>query len=353
MGFRIRKSFKIFPGVKMTVTPNGFSTTVGVGPAHMNVHSSGRVTGTMDLPGSGVHYTKHTSIKKLKAKVRGEERSTAKPRARQAASVDEPAQPSAPQHAQPGFFAPRWQKKLFAALAEKRYNRIAEIGQRYDDARPTTAVLVSVLVAHPAGDMATVLEQLSWLRSTGRTVADDSFIDTYVGHADLSVHVATGVDATLPLGPEILDLLLVEAYQDEGRLKEAIDLAEDLEPSTVAAVSLAELYTLAGRFGDVVDLTNGVTNDDEAATYLLVQRAAALREQGYHDAALEALREALRPRSRPTELRNAAYLERGRTYLAQGKEGMARKDLEKVLAADASIPGVRELLDSLTPAAAE
>ncbi|MBO0842144.1 MAG: DUF4236 domain-containing protein [Nocardioides sp.] len=343
MGFRVRKSFKIFPGVRMTVTPNGFSTTLGVGPAHVNVHSSGRVTGTMDLPGSGVSYTKQTSLKKLRTKVRG-----GAPAPRKAPAVD--AQQARPE---PGLFAPRWEKRLFAALAEKRYDRIAAIGERYDDARPSTAVLVSVLVAHPAGDMATVLEQLSWLRSTGRTVADDEFIQKYVDHGELSVHVATGVDATLPLGPEILDLLLVEAYQDCGRLEDAIALAEDLEPSTLAAVSLAELYIIAGRFADVIDLSNGLVNEDEAATYLLVQRAAALREQGLLDASIETIREALRPRSRPAELRNAAYLERARTYIAQDKPGMARKDLERVLAADARIPGVRELLDSLAPAPAE
>ena len=346
MGFRVRKTFKIFPGVRMTVTPHGFSTTVGVGPAKMNVHSSGRVTGTLDLPGSGVSYSKQTSIKKIKAKVRGDSAAPAR-KAAAVAAVPEPAQPAVPE---PGFWAPRWEKQLFAALAEKRYDRIAAIGERYDDARPTTAVLVSVLVAHPAGDMATVLDQLAWLRSTGRTVADDEFIARYVDQGELTVHVATGVDATLPLGPDILDLLLVEAYQDCDRLEEAVELAESLEPSTLAAVSLAELYMLSGRFADVIDISNGLVNEDEAATYLLIQRAAALREQGLLDAAIETLREALRPRSRPAALRNAAYLERGRTYLAQNKPGLARKDLERVLAADARIPGVRELLHSITTA---
>lgn len=337
MGFRIRKQIKILPGIKLTVTPHGVSTTLGPKGFSLNVHSKGRVTGTVDLPGSGVHYVKTTSVKRIRAKMRGG--SAAAP---VAASDPAPAP-------EPGFFSPAWEKKLFRALADKRYDRIAGIGGRYDDARPSAVVLDSILVAHPGGDMARVRDNLAWLRSAGRRVEDDSFIATYAAGGEVSVHIAAGVDVALPLSQEILDLLLVEAYQVHGQVEEAIDVAEGLEPTTIAAVSLAELYIEAGRFDDVIDVTNALVNEDEAATFLLVQRAAALRETGLLEAALEALREALRPRSRPAELRLAAYLERAQVYLAQGKKGMARKDLERVIAADAGVPGVRDLLDSLTP----
>lgn len=336
MGFRIRKQIKILPGIKLTVTPHGVSTTLGPKGFSLNVHSKGRVTGTVDLPGSGVHYVKTTSVKRIRAKMRGAE-------AAPAVSSSSAASP------EPGFFSPAWEKKLFRALADKRYDRIAGIGERYDDARPSAVVLDAILVAHPGGDMARVRDNLVWLRSAGRRVEDDAFIATYATGGEVSVHIAAGVDVTLPLSQEILDLLLVEALQAGGELDKAIDVAEGLEPTTIAAVSLAELYIDAGRFEDVIDVTNALVNEDEASTFLLVQRAAALRQTGLLDAALEALREALRPRSRPVELRLAAYLERAQVYLAQGKKGMARKDLERVIAADAGIPGVRDLLDSLTP----
>lgn len=42
-----------------------------------------------------------------------------------------------------------------------------------------------------------------------------------------------------------------------------------------------------GRWPDVVDLTN----EDESATYLLIQRGIALPEQRYPDAAREAFKE--------------------------------------------------------------
>ncbi|MET8521841.1 DUF4236 domain-containing protein [Nocardioides sp. NPDC004968] len=335
MGFRIRKQIKILPGIKLTVTPHGVSTTLGPKGFSLNVHSKRRVTGTVDLPGSGVHYVKTTSVKRIRAKMRGGSEA--------APAVSSPAAP------EPGFFSPAWEKKLFRALAEKRYDRIAGIGERYDDARPSAVVLDSILVAHPGGDMARVRDDLSWLRSVGRKVEDDAFIATYAAGGEVSVHIAAGVDVALPLSQEILDLLLVEALQAGGDLDRAIDVAEGLEPTTIAAVSLAELYIDAGRFDDVIEVTNALVNEDEASTFLMVQRAAALRQTGLLEAALEALREALQPRSRPAELRLAAYLERAQVYVAQGKKGMARKDLERVIAADASIPGVRDLLDSLTP----
>lgn len=118
-------------------------------------------------------------------------------------------------------------------------------------------------------------------------------------------------------------------------------------PSTISAVSLAELYIAQSRWDDVVELTNGLTNDDEAAVFLLVQRAIALRESGRPGAAREALKEALRIRSRPAGLRHLALIERAYTYMVERKPAMARKDLEKVLADDATYPGLQAALADL------
>jgi Tfp pilus assembly protein PilF len=70
--------------------------------------------------------------------------------------------------------------------------------------------------------------------------------------------------------------------------------------------------------------------------------------QGYHDAAHEALKEALRSRSRAAPIRHLALHERAQNYLAQGKKAMARKDLERILAEDSTYHGVREQLAELS-----
>ncbi len=71
---------------------------------------------------------------------------------------------------------------------------------------------------------------------------------------------------------------------------------------------------------------------------------AALREQGHFVAA----REALRSTTRDSAIRHKALIERAETYVAENKFAMAKKDLERVLAEDASAPGVRERLAELS-----
>ena len=56
----------------------------------------------------------------------------------------------------------------------------------------------------------------------------------------------------------------------------------------------------------------------------------------------------LRSRSRAAPIGHLALAERAQNYLAQGKKGMARKDLECILAEDSSYEGVREHLADLS-----
>ena len=98
----------------------------------------------------------------------------------------------------------------------------------------------------------------------------------------------------------------------------------------------------------MIELTEGVKNEDDASALLSVFRGQAFREQGFHDAAHEALKEGLRSRSRAAEVRHLALSERAQNYLAQGKKAQARKDLERILAEDSSYEGVRERLAALS-----
>lgn len=98
----------------------------------------------------------------------------------------------------------------------------------------------------------------------------------------------------------------------------------------------------------MVELTDGISNEDDAAAILCVFRGQAFREQGFHDAAHESLKEALRSRSRAAPIRHLALAERAQNYLAQGKKSQARKDLERILAEDSDYEGVREQLAELS-----
>jgi tetratricopeptide (TPR) repeat protein len=83
-----------------------------------------------------------------------------------------------------------------------------------------------------------------------------------------------------------------------------------------------------------------------------VFRGIAFREQGFYEAAREAFKEALRSKKRDPVVRHRALLERAKGYLSEGRQGLARKDLEQILAEDSGYEGLRELLDELQDGAA-
>jgi tetratricopeptide (TPR) repeat protein len=156
------------------------------------------------------------------------------------------------------------------------------------------------------------------------------------------------VTAELPINRDAIGLALAELKQEQGDIAGAIGVVEQLEPTSYSTVSLAELYSVAGQWDDVVALTEGVRNEDDAAALVCVFRGQALRQLGFNDAAHEALKEALRSRSRAAAIRHLALAERAQNYLAQNKKSQARKDLERILAEDSDYEGVREQLAKLS-----
>lgn len=334
----MRKSFKVAPGVRLNVSKKSVGLSAGTRGARVSMNTSGRVTRSVGVPGTGVGYVKSSQIG---SKAKGKK---VAPAQRSARAVAEQRMP-APKPVKPGIMAPAWEKALFRQLTGPADPvAIHAVGQAHPAAAPTVAMVETLRVIVPSGDVARGREVLGWLHSVQYDPTSDPFIAKYLGAPVAVIPVAPGVTVELPWSRDALGLYLAELEQETGNIAGAINIVEGLEPTTIAAVSLAKLYAEAEWWGDVVDLTNGLTNEDEASMFLLIQRATALREQGYNDAAREALKEALRPRSRPAELRHLALVARGRTYLADGKRGMARRDFERVLGEDAGFPEIRELL---------
>ncbi|MFS0574039.1 DUF4236 domain-containing protein [Sporosarcina sp. 179-K 3D1 HS] len=64
LALRMRKSFTITKGVRMTVSKTGVGVSIGTRGLRHSIHSSGRRTSTIGIPGSGISYVKTSSGKK-------------------------------------------------------------------------------------------------------------------------------------------------------------------------------------------------------------------------------------------------------------------------------------------------
>ncbi len=338
MGFRMRKSIRIMPGVRLNVSAKSVGISAGVRGAHVSVNSRSGVRTTVGVPGTGMSYTRTQSVHSASHP------SAPAPRSRRSTPVaPEPGPP--PKH--PGLFAPHWHKELFAALEQGHTTGLEQIAVKHPEAR-NTCMLLEALSRSTGPDGDHLAEQmLSELWGGGYDPATDEFLHTYAPESSTEIRLTPVLTAHLPLSRDAIGLALAELLQDLGDLAGAIEVVEAVTPSTVAAVSLAELYAQAGRWNDIVHLTDGDTNSDDFSTYLLIQRGVAFRQLGFHDASRESLRAALAPRSRTPALRHLALSERALTYLAEGKKSMARRDLERILADDSDYPGVRETLAEL------
>jgi tetratricopeptide (TPR) repeat protein len=325
---RYRKSVRLAPGIRMTFSKSGISYSAGTKGLRVTKTASGRVTSTIRVPGTGLS---HTATLGTSTPAR--------------ASRPRPRSAPAPAPAKPGIFAPKGEKALYRAIQAQDFSAIQRVMDEYVD-YAVLAAAISGLQQMASGNDERARGLLSRVFASGQEPAAHPFAQKYLT-TKLTLGVAAGVTVILPINRDAVGLALAELLQDSGDLSAAIEIVEQLEPTAYVVVSLAELYSQAGRHSDVVALTEAVANEDDATAFLCVLRGVALREQGYHEAARAAFKEALKSKKREAVVRHRALLERAQTYLAEGKRAMARRDLERVLAEDSNYEGVRELLANI------
>ena len=327
MGFRMNRSIRVAKGVRVNVSKTGIGMSAGVGGVRYSAHSSGRRTVSARTGVPGIRYQKSVGGGGSRA------------RARSAAPLPAPVRPT-----KPGLFAPKGEKALFKAIQAQDFAAGKRVGDEHADYRTLAYSYAGLSMLNSDQEQARKL--LADAFALGQDPSEHPFTRKYL-YTELELPVAPGVTAHLPINRDAIGLALTELNQEAGDPDAAIDVVEQLEPTTYAAVSLAELYAQTGRHDEIVQLTEGIQNEDDASALLCAYRGVAFREQGFHDAAHEAFKEVLRSRSRAAPIRHLALSARAENYLAQGKKGMARKDLERILAEDSSFEGVRDRLAAL------
>lgn len=342
MGFRYRKSIQIVPGVRMNISKSGVGYSAGGKGYRVTKHANGRVSRTVSVPGTGLSHNKTLSSGR-----------------RSPTPATQPVPPP-PRPPKPGMLSPGNEKALFGALeatTDRSTGDFASVARNFGSGDPALRVLCASLEGlwhfarldgNAAGDPSRARALLGWAAANDPTAAaQHPLAIKYLRDAAWPVEIAHGIVAHLPLHLDVVRLAAAELHQAASDLDAAIWCVEHAEPTASAALSLAELYSEAQRHSDVIDVTTGVENADDATALLLVLRGRAFSASGYHDAARAALKDALRVRSRAAAVRHRALLERAQVNLSQNRKAAARKDVESVLADDPSYPGLAELLTSL------
>lgn len=340
----------------MNLSKSGVSWTVRLGPVSWNFSKRGQRR-TINLPGRGLSYVTYNSNKKKPP--RGD--SVAAPpdtsRARSAPAAPPPDTP--PTIPSPGFFASATEKRFaqgLRALLEGDTSTAVARFQESDAAdgseRYVTDDLFAGIALLQAGQPAAAIPFLETVAYSDVELPD-KIMSRYIGDMTIPVEITSYLTVDVPLSSLGAALLLAEAYQYAGDREGAMGVMEALVESNpddaMFRLGLAELYNEERLNDALVQLTDGVTLDDDLTCALLVYRAIALARQGLTDAGLNTIRLVTADRrKRPPGLTQAAFFTRGLIYEEAGQMGRARQDFEKVYALDSSFPGVREKLQNLS-----
>jgi tetratricopeptide (TPR) repeat protein len=355
MAIRFRKSMKIAPGVRLSVSKSGLGVSAGVRGARYSVHTSGRRTTTVGIPGTGIsHVSTSGSGGGRRASSGGAS----------SCGVYAPAYAeganAAAYLAKAGLFAgageKRYREGLVAYLTGDKAAAVAGFEAALAaDPKATSAHLMAALSIDTDVDMASVIRHLEALLAS-----NDPFPDKHMnkflppGQADLAmgVKLADFIEARVPFNLTGAALVLAEAYQKSGRGEEAIGLVQQLhdanpqDPSI--RLSLVDVLFDDQDYEGIVELTSSARNEDDLSLALVYMRGAALTALGHQTAAFDAFKQALAKTAKrdPALLATVRY-DRAQAYEQAGQKARARADYERLYASDPNYRDVRDRLAAL------
>jgi tetratricopeptide (TPR) repeat protein len=289
---RPRTSISIAPGLRSTAGNGTVGSSPGVTPARYSVDTSGRRPQAIGTARAGDAAVSTETA----ARGRREPVPDAEPIAAEKVSK---ALPRA------GLFAnateKRYREGLVAYIAGDREGAAAAF-RAVADANPTIVSARLFEAISLDADDATP-RQIAHLESVVTSTAPfpDPYLRRYLANGRIAVPIAVKITdvlmAELPVDKVTAALALAEAYQETGRLDEAIGLVQQLHEAIpddrAIRLSLADLLFEDGDYDGVVEVAGGVTNEDDLTAALLHMRAAALLAKGDHAAAFDAFDEAL------------------------------------------------------------
>jgi tetratricopeptide (TPR) repeat protein len=258
---------------------------------------------------------------------------------------------------------------FFASTAEKRY-RDGLVAYLRGDRNVAAGAFEAAAVAEPKAISAHLLASISLdaekelpriIRHLEAAITStenypDKFLTKFLpagtSQLALSVRITELISARVPFDLAGATLLLAEAYQESGRLDEAIGLVHQLHeanPGDAAVrLSLADLLLADSDYEGVVEAAGHVRNEDDITVALIHMRAAALVALGHLTAAFDSFKDALaKTANRDEGLLATIRYDRAIAYEQAGQKAKARADYERLYAVDPNYRDVRSRLLTL------
>jgi tetratricopeptide (TPR) repeat protein len=342
MSTRFRKSIGLGKGVRMTVGKRGVSASVGIPGFRVTAHSSGRITRSVGIPGTGI-----TNVSRVGAGGRSRSRETGQ-------SSSMPANYTIPK---PGFLASRAEKRYFATVLDYLQGRNEDVVRHATEALDgdgslTSAHLLAALaIARMEGDHGAIRAHLEAVLTSDHPMPD-RWQSKYLPAVAINAKITEQIVAEVPFDAVGAALVLAELYQLDGRLDDAIGLVQQLHANAsddpLIRLSLCDLLVADADYDGALEASAGAVNDGDIGVATLHLRGAALYGQGQPGAAAEAFTAALaKTANRDLDLLNVGRYDRALAYTDAGQARRARGDLEKLAAADPTFLDVQDRLAAL------
>ena len=335
MGFRIQKSIRLGKFLRLNISKSGIGISAGIPGLRIGTGPRGAYF-SAGLPGTGLSYRQKISSNR-KADSAG-------------LSTKSKAQAAPPETPSPGFFAPRHEKELAKGLEDYEAGQEDAALEHFLAAAPDepgAAILAATILAEREGGEYQAIELLE-----GVVQSDGEFptplMEKYLASTEIDINVTPNVNVSVPVDGLAATLLLVELYQSNRRIREAIALLEEvaeLANEPVLILSLCELYASREIWDGIIDRARQVEPVDDVTLEIVIYYGRAMQEKGLYEAAISVFSKALRKKKdrNPQLLREAAYW-RAISYQEQGKRSQAQKEFELLYAEDPNFRDVAQRL---------
>ena len=322
-GFQVQRRITIGKNIWLNISKSGVGVSVGL----MGVRLSSGPRGThlnVNLPGTGLRYRKQLHSR-LSTKSRKETAFSA-----QSKETEEVPDP--------GFFASGHEKELAKGLEDYFAGKEDEALKHFLDAAPKepgAAILAAFLLSerYPGNNRSiTLLEDVVQFEGTFPT----PLMNKYLADVTVDIKITPGVIVEVPIDGLAATLLLIEAYQDQHRVREAIDMLEQVEQAAnepALTLSLCELYAARNRWDKIINRAKNTESLSDVSLKTLIFYGQAMQQKGLHQAAVTIFSKAMRrKKNRNKDLLNEARYWRAISYRAQGKRRKAFQEFQTLYA---------------------